>query len=388
MDNYLIIWIRLLNSLITIAFFPYLYFIYKKTKKHFYLLWGGGFLLYGIGIIIRSILPTIGLEESLNAQIFSFIFTLSGFIFIIVGIGDLTNRIKLMLCTSMSIPLFLSYLFFTSKPYEIGRAISLIPFIFISISLLLIRKNYTSSLDLLTIGWIILTIDNIGLALELISEIFVEVFAVLGKIIIFLGMTYPRFSLLVDDFKRFLISGLPNNYTENNLKHVILVNSTNANREVELKWIKEQVEENKIHGIRTILISYHDLISINDIKNIRIDQKDLYIVRMLTGGRILQEIFTKDSMTINDDLNELDILLNEIIEFSKEKKIKCSVILYTLSSLIHIHGWKRVYSFMVSKFQYIKDSEIHVIAFYYPQTHENIADIVKFEKIVDDIIDL
>jgi hypothetical protein len=386
MSEVLLIPARLINGIITIAFFPLLYRIFKRTHRRFYQLWGAGFLLYGVSVVLRASFPLIDLENSISAQLFSYVFILAGFILIITGIGDIVNKAKLMFVASMSLPLLLVALYFTSQPYDIGRAISLSPYVFVSVSLLIFRRWHTPALDLLTVGWGILLVDNIALALGMMNEIFVEIFAIFGKVVILVGMTYPRFSLLADDLRRFLISGLPTEYPENDKHRFTLLDSTSGERDDEIKWIKNKVNENSIRATRTILVTMYDLIAPPDLARGGVDENELYLVRMLVGGRGPINVFEEHTMTINDDMYELDVLFTEIISFSNDRKINCDIILYTLSSMVHTHGWKRVYSFLISKVQQIKESKVHVYAFYYPNTHEDRAEIAKFEKLFDNVM--
>jgi hypothetical protein len=377
---------RLGNGVLTVIFFPFLYNIYRNTRRRFYLLWGTGFLLYGGNILTRAILPLIGIEASINAQLFSFALFLGGFVLIITGIGDLVDKARTMLLSAMVVPFVIAILYFTTQPYVLGRIVSLSPFLFISISLFFIRRRYSASLDLFVVGWAILLLDNIALAVGMRSEIFVEVFAMFGKVIIFMGMTYPKFSFLVDDFRRFLISGVPEAYAENNRDRLILVNPTSGQRSEELRWIKDKIDENKVKAVRTIFVTTYDLISSADLASNGINENDLYLVRMLTGGRGPVQALKEHVVTIKDDMNELDVFFTDIMFFSNERKISCQIIVYTVSALIHTHGWKRVYSFLLSKMSQLKASNVQVYGVYYPETHAEKADIMKFEKMADKIL--
>ena len=104
MNGLVVTTMRLLNGLFTLSFFPILYSIYIKTQRRFYLLWGAGFLLYGVNILIRVSLLYFNID-SLRAEIFAFMFTLSGFVLIITGIGDLINKARTMFLAALSIPL-------------------------------------------------------------------------------------------------------------------------------------------------------------------------------------------------------------------------------------------------------------------------------------------
>lgn len=388
MSETLLIPIRLVNGVVTITFFPFLYQIYQRTKRRFYLLWGIGFLLYGINILIRLILPLLSIENALFELLFPFSFLLVSDILIITGIGDLIDKARVTLLSSMILPLLIAILYFTTRPWGIGWMISLSPYLFVSASLFIIRKKYSASLDLLIVGWLTLLLANMGYALNLMDMVFIEIFALFGKAVIFVGMTYPRFSFLADDLKRFLMSGLPEVYPDMSIDHFTLINPSTGQRKTEVQWIKEKIDENALKAIRTILITTYDLISPSDLKVGGMEEGDLYLIRMLPGGRGPLNIFEEHIMTINDDINELDVLFSDIINFSDMRGISCDILIYTLSSLIHTHGWKRVYSFLISKVPQLKASNVHLYVLYYPETHKYKEDIAKFERLADKVLNI
>jgi hypothetical protein len=243
-------------------------------------------------------------------------------------------------------------------------------------------------LDLFVIGWGILLLVNIGSALGMIEFLFVETLAIFGKIVIFVGMINPRFSFLVDDLRRFLMSGVPVVYPKESTDKVVFVKSISGRRSEELQWLKDQIVENTSKGIRTILISTYDLISLQDLRTSGIPEEDIYLVRMLQGGRGPYNPFTEHVITMNDDISDLDVLISDIINFSDQRKIFSQIIIYTLSSIIHTHGWKRVYSFFISKIPQFKASNIFTYFLYYPDSHSDPSDIIKFERLADRIFNI
>lgn len=381
MNGLVITTMRLLNGLFTLSFLPLLYSIYRKTQRRFYLLWGAGFLLYGVNIIIRTSLLYFNIS-SLRAEIFAFMFTLSGFVFIITGIGDLIYRARTMLLASLSIPLMIVVLYYTTQPYLLGLLVASIPWIFTCVSLLIIRVRYSSSLDLFVVGWAILSFSNVGSLFGVMEMFYVEVMAIFGKVVILFGVLYPRFTFLADDLRRFLIAGVPQQYSDQLGETFVLFNSKSGKRSNEVKWIKERISENNLKDTRTILISTYDLITPADIIT-NPNGKDMYFVRMIQGGRSAFHEFGERITVINDDLNDLDILFTDIINFTKERKITAQIILYNLSFLIHTHGWKRVYTFLLSNLSLLKESSVYLYSIYYPKTHELESEIAKFEKLAD-----
>ena len=380
--NGLVTTVRLLNGLFTLSFFPLLYSIYRKTQRRFYLLWGAGFLLYGVNIIIRVSLLYFNIS-SLHAEIFAFMFSLSGFVLIMTGIGDLINRARTMLLASLSIPLIIVVLYYTTQPYLLGLLIASLPWIFTCVSLLIIRYRYSSSLDLFIVGWAILSFSNVGALFGVMELTYVEITAIFGKVVILIGVLYPRFTFLADDFRRFLIAGVPQQYSNQPRETFVLFNSKSGKRSNEVKWIKERISENSLKDIRTVLISTYDLITPTDIMTNGDERDNMYFVRMIRGGKSVFHEFGERIMVINDDLNDLDILFTDIINFTKERKITAQIILYNLSFLIHTHGWKRVYAFLLSKMSLLKDSSVYLYSIYYPKTHELESEIAKFEKLSD-----
>jgi hypothetical protein len=356
-----------------------LYRIYNKTKKKFYLLWAFGFLFYGANIISR-----IGLDPryGMTLTVLSLLF---GFVFILAGIGELINKTRVMVLSTLILPVAMVILHFAVGPESLGWGVSIFPYLMICVSLLLIRLSYSSTLDMLIIGWINLLLVNVAYALNLMDSTFVDIMAIFGKIVIYRGMTNPQFSFLVDDLKRYLISGYPAIYPNSGQGSFNLVSNGSNQKPKEIRWIIDRVGDNSKKGIRTILVTTYDLITPQDLKISGLDE-GLYIVRMLQGGRGALKTFQEQVMIINDDLDQLGILFSDIINYSNEGKINCEIIIYTISNLIHTHGWKRVYPFILSQMTQLKSSKVQVYGFYYPETHENSSDVSKFEKLSDKII--
>lgn len=378
--------LRLANGLVTVGLFPFLFQIYRRTRKRFYLLWGVGFLFYGFNILIRTEIPLTKWTDAIPAQWFAFFFNMSGFILIITGIGALLDKDKIVFVSALGLPLIPIIVYVVSGPKLIGWAATLSPWLLISLSLIFIWRKYKASVGLFIVGWLFLFFVNVSIPLNMMNAIFADLLALFGKIVIFAGMTSPRFSLLVDDLKRFLISGIPEAYPNETLDHCTLVHLKSGQRAQEIEWIIKKVAENSAKAIRTILISLYDLISPLDLRSVGLSEGDLYLVRMLVGGESFPKIFEDSVMIMNDDLTQLEIFISDIISYSKERRIQCDIILYTLSWFVHTHGWKRVYSFLISKISALKASSVRLYCFYYPETHENISEISVFERIADRII--
>jgi hypothetical protein len=376
--------IMLTNGLITAGFSPFLIKIYQQNKKKFYLYWGAGFLLYGINIIIRAFINS---EQTSPTPILwaAFACYMSGFTLIITGNGRLLGNTKMWLASSAAIILIPITVYLLSGPAALGWAATLSPYFLTSISLYFIKRRYPVSLDTFILGWLTLFAVNLTIPLNLIRPDYVEILAIIAKIIIFLGMISPKFSLIEADVKRFLISGFSKEYPIEGGDHLILINPGKKMRSEEIKWIKEKLKENSENGVRTILISLYDLITPSDIGS-EGHGEDLYIVRMKLGGNHDVQVFKDNVTTINDDWSQFNFFLTDVIAYSSERNLRCDIILYSLSWIIHSHGWKQVYSQFITMASKLKGSRVKLYCFYYPETHSNRAEIVVFEKIADRII--
>ncbi len=374
--------VRLINGIFTITFFPYLINIYLKNHRKFYLYLGTGFLLYGINIVIRGLIDyqLTRLPDSLHLVIF-FFYTFA-FVSILTGIGELLDRPKTALAISM-VPFIVPAI---ANLYSVAETLawmfSLIPYVLVVLSLYFIRRRYEAQLDLFIVGWLFLFMINIAIPLGWMTPIYTDLSAIIGKILIFIGIRNPRFSFLAEDIKRFLISGLPEEYPSSVDDHFILVTPVNGQREKEIEWISNKATENSRHGIRTILVTMYDLIVSKQLESKGMNRDDIYLVRMIPEGeRVVQSI--GDSVaTMNDDLKQLKILTSEIIDFSNERNIRCNIILYSLSLAIHKYGAQEIFSSLLEQMPDIKSSNVQVYCFIYPDTH-NESEVAMFSRISD-----
>lgn len=381
------LYVRALNGLVTILFVPLLLNIYRKRNKQTYLYWAVGFALYGLNILLRTALLYYGIDSYLF-QLVTFVLFSFGFMFFLTGIGVLINKVRPLLIISLSIPATMILLYLTVQSYQMAQFISMFPFLIMCAASIYIRFNYPVEFDLFVVGWLMLLLTNVGLVYNLASDVLIDSVAIIAKFVIFYGMINPKFGLLADDFENFLLSGNISTYLADPSWHLTLVESQ-VPKAQELAWIKEVVNKNSVAGIRTVFVSIYDIISIGDLKARGIlDLDNLYVIRMYHKGKIFKSPFSEQVMTINDNISELDILFNDLIEFTSEKKRRCQVILYPLSSLIHIHGHKRLYSMLISKISALKESELQVYLVYHPLTHADDYPSDLFRVIMDEIIQL
>ncbi len=384
MINLVYVFLRLVNGLVTVFLAIPLYKIYRRTTRRFYLFWGSGFALYGLSIVLR--IPSIEMRIPTALGLFSFAMLLAGLTLIIAGIGDLVDRLRTILLTALILPVTLGALMILGRDwFDFGLFVALAPYIFITASLIVIKLKWNPEINMLIAGWANIMFLNAAYLYQLMNEGYVDFMMAFIKVFIYLGMTSPSFSFLVDNFTQFLMGGVPEEYIEKSRGVFTLITFLNPRRDKEIQWIKERTHSNSKKGVRSILVILYDLITPGDIVMNQI-KEDIYFVRVMQGSRGALNTFKDQLMVINDDLNQLEILFTDVINFSNNNYIPCDIILYNLSPLILTHGWRRVYSFVISKLSQLKSSQVNFTCFYYPETHENQAEIKVFERMADSIV--
>ena len=375
---------RLFNGAVTIAIASLLLSIFRKTNRRFYLYWGIGYVLYGVNIIIRMLTPT-ELGISFLGMI-AFLLLMLGFAMMVVGIGELVNRTRTFLASSLTILLIPLIQFMLGREWvPLVMTLALAPYLFMVLSLVVINWRFGIEVKLLIAGWLNLFFINLGFIAGFVDPGFTDLMSIMAKIVIYLGMTQPRFSFFADDLRTFLIGGVPEEYVNHVEGKLTMINQSNTGKGKDVQWIKDRLLNNSKKGVRTILITMYDLITSDDIYNKDVTE-EMYLVRVFPGNRSILKTFEDRIMSINDDLNQIEILFSDVIGFSNERMIPCEIILYTLSHLIHTHGWRRVYSFITSKNPVIKSSQVQFTCFYDPRSHEDESEIIKFENLADSVV--
>lgn len=383
MDETLTTILRLINGVVTIWLSYQIYRIYRTKKRSFYGLWSLGFFFYGASILVRVI--PVAIIENYNLGVVSYLLLYTGFSCILVALGSLVNKANVLAVFSSALLLINIIVSLTSGDWvQTSTMFGLFLFLLISLSLLIIQIRWKIKLEILTLGWINVLMTNIALTTGALDPGYTEIFSTFNKLVLFWGITQSRFGYIVEDLQQFFIRGVPTEAVELNEGSISLVNLNNGSRAREVQWIKDRVAKNSRKGINTVLLVCYDLISPHELMTDGV-QEHLYVVRLVSGNIGTANVFDKRIMTINDDINQLDILLTDIVNYSNERRFPCEIILYNLSHLIHMHGWKRVYTFLTSKITMIKSSSVQLLGFYYPETH-NDAEILKFETLADRII--
>lgn len=163
---------------------------------------------------------------------------------------------------------------------------------------------------------------------------------------------------------------------------LMLLQLNDASREDEIHWINNRIRENSAESVRTVFLTLYDLITVKDVP---LGNMDAYIVRMIPGARNSGKLFDERVISVNDDISKLDLILSDVTDYRMEHGLVCEIILYSLSHLIHMHGWRRIYSFITTKIPEIKRTQTNLICFYYPESHEKRSEIAVFERLADKV---
>jgi len=340
--------------------------------------------LYGVNIIIRMLTPT-ELGVSFLGMI-AFLLLMSGFAMMVAGIGELVDRTRTFLASSLTILLIPLIQFMLGREWvPLMMIVSLAPYLFMVLCLIVIDWKFGIDVKLQIAGWLNLFFVNLGFITGLGDPGFTDLTSIMAKIIIFFGMTQPKFSFLADDLRMFLIGGAPVEYANRIKGRFTMLSQSSTGKEKDVQWIKERLLNNSKKGIRTLLITMYDLITPKDVYT-KDTVNELYFVRVLPGDRSILRTFEDSIMSINDDLNQIDLLFSDVISYSNERTVPCEIVLYTLSHLIHMHGWRRVYSIITSKNPTIKSSQVQFTCFYDSRSHEDRSEVIKFENLADSVV--
>ncbi|MBN2335439.1 hypothetical protein JXL21_07735 [Candidatus Bathyarchaeota archaeon] len=381
MDGSLQLFFRLLNGSVTVLIALLLYRIYRRKNHRFYLIWGFGFVSYGLSILIRLFSPQE--VEVTPLLILAFVFVYSGYMMMLLGIGELAQQSRRLTLALLLFPLALAMPYFMGVDVlYVVSVFTLFPYLLIGVILTAIQFRHKLDLTLLISGWFLILLVNIGYVFGKADPGYIDLMSTFGKVVVYWGMASTRFSFLDEELTEFLLSGIPMEYPNSFTGKLVLLNMNKADRKRDIAWIERRVIDNAKKGVRTILLVYYDLITPQEVITEE-TASHLYVVRVIPGKREFGKTFSQHITSINDDINDVETLFLDIISFSNEGKVPCELIMYSLSHMIHTHGWKRVYSFLTSKNSLIKSSRVQLIGVYYPETHTDRSEIAKFERLAD-----
>ncbi len=343
--------------------------------------WSLGFFFYGVNILLRIFVPVIEMNP---LGLLAFLLNILGFVIMMTGIGELIDSARMTLIVSILIQVTLTISVVRGDSEQLAWIMVLSPYLVIIFSLAFLYARYGVKIGTIIIGWVAIFLANVALSFNYLDIIYVDIISTFGKIIVYYGMAQPTFSFLADDLRKFILSGGPKEYFADYSGGVSFINLTDHSRAQEIGWIRARIHQNKSRGIRTILFSFYDLIAPSALDEET--RASLYIVRVIPGHRGLENIFDNQVITIDDDLNIVQIVIDDIITASSETTVPTEVLVYNLSNVIIIHGWSRLFSLIMTKIPKLKEIQVKLSFFYNPEAHEDRSMVSKFETLADEII--
>ena len=373
------------NSLILLLFCERLFSLYKEKSKKYYLFWSIGLLFFSLSTLFYLLHENWVIYGSLFDFV-STIFSLLSFSTIIIGIGYFVKKIKMFIILASIAPILTVIMtFFSFSTSLIDNLISLF-YLILTIIIFWIRKKQDLDLYVVDIGWVIILVANIGYVMGQMTLTMTYAFSLIGKIIVYQWMSKPRFVSLTSEIESFLLKGEP--ATMNNNQGVSIVEFTPGNKD-KFQWILQNICNKDNIDTKKILLFTSELNNNEELeKTGLLDVPNLYILQMSPKYHSAKPIFSEKNTLISDDLNQVNIMINEIFSLVDEKSIKTILIIDNLSTLVHIHGIRRVYSFIISMIPLIKKTHIETYFLISPSTHENKYEIIQIRQLGDQLIEI
>ncbi len=272
--------ISAINSLVPFAFSGFLYRQYSIKKRLFYLYWSLGFTFYGILNVTDFILDYTRVPNPVIYYIgtgASFI----AFISLLTGLGQLVRKPRMLFTLSLIVPTLSIILVLLGVPSELVENITSLMFLLVTLLLYYLRMKYRLDLEIVDLGWLIILLANLGYSFQQLTLIMTIIFSLLGKTIVFLWMTQPRFVAFTDKIEFFIGSGVPRSARE---KGTITILESSNNKENDLDWIVQSLKDRLLIDTRKILIITNNLFSDSELIDSGIlDIPNLRVIRMNTS---------------------------------------------------------------------------------------------------------
>ncbi|MCW4013453.1 MAG: hypothetical protein NWF07_10755 [Candidatus Bathyarchaeota archaeon] len=377
----LTIGVNIINAFAPFLFSYVLYDTYKEKKRRFYLYWFLALLAYGISNIINASMRFMGTENPNTVALIG-VFAFLAFTGLLMGLGTLTNRLRLYGLLSIGVPLIAIILYLAGKPVTAFSMFFMMPYVVISIVLVAISLKYRTNLNLLILGWLFILVANMGLAIGVLDFFSSPLLALMGKVFIFYWMTRPYFSTFADSFDVFIKE--PN--IEDNVQMERYITMVESGSPVDiLDWVNRQIVATET-GVRSILFlvdngNDYDIGELEEIEN-------LYIFRVIEGFRKSGIMFSERVMDVSNDVSELTVLIYDLLEYIRVNQLDVQLFFYDISDIIKRNGWRRIYSQMISLIPQFKASNIRVTLIYDQEKLENKYIVEILRHLADNVIKL
>ncbi len=372
-----------LNALVPLLFSGFLFILYKKHSKIYYQYWSIGFFFFSISNIF------IAFHDILDASVpllngASIVTSMLSFSSIIIGIGYFVQKPRVFFLLASIVPIMTFVLIVLGYSTTIVENLTALTYLLLTFFIYWMRIKFELSLEIVDMGWVIILVANVGYVLGQMTLQMTYIFSILGKIIVFLWMSRPHFNAFTEEIENFLLSG---GTSSRDISRGISIVESSSQKEDDLKWMLQRLK-NKAHpDIRKILILTPEQFNSEDLmKSGLLDIPNVYLVNISQAFHSQKPVFSEKIVTISNDLNILNAMLGEIISFVDNKSIRTCIMIDNLSTLIHIHGWRSVYSFLISNIPKLKQGNIATYFLFSPSTHENKHEVMQLRQLGDNII--
>jgi len=372
---------NIVNAFTPFLFSYVLYDTYKEKKRRFYLYWCFAFLAYGVSNIINASMRLIGTETPTTVALIG-VFAFLAFTGLFVGVGELTNRVRFYCYLSLGIPIITAILYIAGKPITAFSVFFMLPYVILTVVLIIISLKYKTSLNLLILGWILIIVANVGVATGVLDIFSSPVLALIGKVFIFYWMTRPYFSNFADVFDDFIKE--PSIEDTVQMDRYILMVETGSSVNT-LDWIRRQMIETET-GVRSLLFLVDNEQEYDTGELEKLD--NLYIFRVIEGFHKSGAMFSESFMAVSNDISELTVLIYDLLEYIRVNDMDVQLFFYDVSDIIKRNGWRRIYSQMISLIPQFKESNIRANIIYDQGKLENKYIVEILRHLADNVISL
>ena len=377
----LTIGINTLNALTPFALSILLYKGYQEKRRRFYLCWVLAFLFYGVSNLINIYMRIISTETP-STVTFLALSTFIAFTALMMGIGELTNKTRIYLVISLSIPLFTGILYFTGAPVYMFTVSFLLPYIMTAGALIVISLKYRVNLNALILGWMLILLSNVGIAVHFLNITTAPLVALIGKIFAYYWMTLPYFSDFAEDIE-VLLGEQQSGSTPQGERHINMIETRN---DIDTRgWIMEQVEALESRGFLSLLFLTTNKDEEPDTSMLE-SNKNVYIFKITEGYRKKGVIFSEQVMEISNDVSEISVLIYDLLEYIRVHDLSVQLFFYDISFFIKRNGWRRVYSQMISLIPQFKSADLHVNFIYNRDNLETTYIIEIMRHLADNVV--
>jgi len=355
------------------------YYIFMKrlTRSWFYACWAIGFFIYGTEILLRASGFPIEISEGL---------LFVAFLFFVSGIWHLLRARQFLLMIGVTLCfLAISGLFYALRAFSfaflefVGFTVI---FLFVGIAILQHRLIFGRSAERLAIGWILLYFSNVLLTEQ---GWIIDVFAILAKLIILLGIVNYDFIVIADKIREKRFPPPEAGFgREGGLKLLLSSENSSANQR-EGNWLRKKVVENVKEGSDTIVCVFQDVVP----------HKELRAVKWISPEKVSIYLFSSSAQKTKSEftvlpmgLAQIGAALSQATKHCQTSEKGCAVVFFHLSLLIHLYGAEAVYAMLLNKMGYLRENGITLFAVFYPSMHGDQSVVSLFTRLADEIIKL